>query len=84
MICNCLYCKVFLRPETLTHSIWLPIQRLWFSVPRYIIRKNFRRDPEETGFTMRLKPFLGYVLFVREGERIPIAWWKKLYKANRH
>lgn len=60
------------------HDLLLPLEQLWFSLPAYIHRKNIQRNPDETGFTMRLKPFLGMILFVHEGERIPWAWWKKI------
>ena len=72
-----------MRPETRTHNFYVPFQRLWFALPRYIIKKNYRRDTDETGYNMRLKPFLGIIIFIREGEAIPFAWWKKIIWKNK-
>lgn len=81
-MCKCLYCKWFLEPHTLRHNIFLPLEKVWFSIPKYILKKNLRRDADETGYTMKLKPFLGFALFIRNGEQIPIAWWKKLIRCK--
>jgi len=84
-MCNCWYCKMFIRYETGRHEFSVPFRKMWFALPRYILKKNYEMDEEEKEearrkdfINMRLKPVWGFILWVREGEAIPFAWWKKL------
>ena len=65
-MCNCLYCKLFLRVDSLQHSFSEPFKRMWFWLPKRIYNRNLKE-----------KTFLGFVIYPEYGS-INYYWWRDL------
>lgn len=78
-MCRCFYCKLFLRLDSMTHDISLPLEKIWFFIPKYIHKKTIKRSADGK-YVVEFRPFFGFIILLAEGERIPLRWWKRIYR----